>query len=133
MVVGPFARRVERSAAQPAAAAVHRRRRFYGRWMGAALSADGGRSTDGTHYMVERFNNVLFTPESYGHMAAGWFGVRANIAGAGDGVVAKLRRDACTAGSDAGAEAVVHDPACRTRTGRWMGCLLPNDSSRWLR
>ena len=25
---------------------------------------------DGQHYMVERFNNVLFTPESYGHMAA---------------------------------------------------------------
>ncbi len=23
---------------------------------------------DGHHYMVERFNNVLFTPESYGHM-----------------------------------------------------------------
>ena len=23
---------------------------------------------DGQHYMVERFNNVLFTPESYGHM-----------------------------------------------------------------
>ena len=25
---------------------------------------------DGQNYMVERFNNVLFTPESYGHMAA---------------------------------------------------------------
>lgn len=25
---------------------------------------------DGQHYMVERFNNVLFTPESYGHMTA---------------------------------------------------------------
>jgi CHAT domain-containing protein/tetratricopeptide (TPR) repeat protein len=25
---------------------------------------------DGSHYLVERFNNVLFTPESYGHMAA---------------------------------------------------------------
>jgi hypothetical protein len=24
---------------------------------------------DGQHYMVERFNNVLFTPASYGHMA----------------------------------------------------------------
>ena len=23
---------------------------------------------DGKHYMVERFHNVLFTPESYGHM-----------------------------------------------------------------
>jgi CHAT domain-containing protein len=23
---------------------------------------------DGKHYLVERFNNVLFTPESYGHM-----------------------------------------------------------------
>jgi hypothetical protein len=23
---------------------------------------------DGNHYMVERFHNVLFTPESYGHM-----------------------------------------------------------------
>jgi CHAT domain-containing protein len=25
---------------------------------------------DGQHYMVERFNNVLFTPESYGHMTS---------------------------------------------------------------
>ena len=25
---------------------------------------------DGEHYMVERFNDVLFTPESYGHMTA---------------------------------------------------------------
>ena len=25
---------------------------------------------DGTRYMAERFNNVLFTPESYGHMTA---------------------------------------------------------------
>jgi len=24
---------------------------------------------DGRHYLVERFNNVLFTPASYGHMA----------------------------------------------------------------
>ena len=23
---------------------------------------------DGRHYMVERYENVLFTPESYGHM-----------------------------------------------------------------
>ncbi len=26
---------------------------------------------DGTHYLAERFNNVLFTPESYGRMASG--------------------------------------------------------------
>ena len=26
---------------------------------------------DGTQYMVERFNNVLFTPESYGHYCPG--------------------------------------------------------------
>ena len=25
---------------------------------------------DGSHYLAERFNNVLFTPESYGHMAS---------------------------------------------------------------
>ena len=24
---------------------------------------------DGNHYLVERFHNVLFTPESYGHIA----------------------------------------------------------------
>ncbi|MGA3070707.1 MAG: tetratricopeptide repeat protein, partial [Terracidiphilus sp.] len=32
---------------------------------------------DGHHYMVERFNNILFTPESYGHMTASSDAVKA--------------------------------------------------------
>jgi CHAT domain-containing protein len=81
---------------------------------------------DGQHYMVERFNNVLFTPESYGHMAAAVannvpprvlaMGLSKSYGGlpALSGVMPEL-------------EAVVHDPAVPDSHGPMEGKLLPND------
>ncbi len=82
---------------------------------------------DGQHYMVERFNNVLFTPESYGHMTtpadAKVGGLRVLAVGlsksygglpALTGVMPEL-------------EAVVHDPSVPESHGPMEGKLLPNE------
>jgi CHAT domain-containing protein len=82
---------------------------------------------DGRHYMLERFNNVLFTPESYGHMtdeplANGnipsvlAMGLSKSYGGlpALPGVMPEL-------------DAVVHDPAVPESHGPMDGKLLPND------
>ncbi len=82
---------------------------------------------DGQHYVIERFRNVLFTPESYGHMtdapmAKGQkprvlaMGLSKSFGGlpALPGVMPEL-------------EAVVHDPAVPESHGVMEGRLLPND------
>ncbi len=79
---------------------------------------------DGKHYMAERFNNVLFTPESYGHMtAASTSGLRVLAMGltksygglpALPGVMPEL-------------EAVVRDPAVPQSHGPMDGRLLPDE------
>jgi CHAT domain-containing protein len=82
---------------------------------------------DGQRYMVERFNNVLFTPESYGHMAA-----------PSDASATKLRVLAMGLSKSYGGlpalpgvmpelDAVVHDPAAPESHGPMEGKLLPND------
>jgi CHAT domain-containing protein len=82
---------------------------------------------DGRHYMAERFNNVLFTPESYGHMAAASepgkvaprvlaMGLSKSYGGlpALPGVLAELN-------------GVAHDPAVPDSHGPIDGILLPNE------
>ncbi|MGA2673310.1 MAG: tetratricopeptide repeat protein [Terracidiphilus sp.] len=82
---------------------------------------------DGRQYMVERFNNVLFTPESYGHMtdeplrngsapSVLAMGLSKSYGGlpALPGVMPEL-------------DAVVHDPAMPESHGPMEGKLLPND------
>ncbi len=81
---------------------------------------------DGHHYMVERFNNVLFTPESYGHMTNSGadkpdlrvlaMGLSKSYGGlpALPGVLPEL-------------EAVAHDPAFPASHGPLDGLLLPDD------
>ena len=82
---------------------------------------------DGQHYMLERFNNVLFTPESYGHMADSplmnasapsvlAMGLSKSYGGLPSlpGVMPELN-------------AVVHDPAAPESHGPMEGRLLPND------
>ena len=82
---------------------------------------------DGQHYMLERFKNVLFTPESYGHMVdAPWangtapsvlaMGLSRSYGGlpALPGVMPEL-------------DAVVHDPAVPDSHGPMEGKLLPNE------
>ena len=82
---------------------------------------------DGQHYMVERFNNVLFTPESYGHMVESplmngsapsvlAMGLSKSYGGlpALPGVMLEL-------------DAVVHDPAAPESHGPMEGKLLSNE------
>ncbi len=82
---------------------------------------------DGSHYMVERFHNVLFTPESYGHLndsplANGQpphalaMGLSKSYGGmpALPGVLPEL-------------DSVVHDPAVPNSHGPMQGKLLPDD------
>jgi CHAT domain-containing protein len=82
---------------------------------------------DGNHYMVERFHNVLFTPESYGHMtdsplangdapSALAMGLSKSYGGlpALPGVIPEL-------------DAVVHDPSVPDSHGPMAGKLLPNE------
>jgi CHAT domain-containing protein/Tfp pilus assembly protein PilF len=79
---------------------------------------------DGKHYMAERFNNVLFTPESYGHMTATSspglrvlaMGLSKSYGGlpALPGVMPEL-------------EAVVRDPAVPQSHGPMDGKLLPDE------
>jgi CHAT domain-containing protein len=82
---------------------------------------------DGQHYMVERFHNVLFTPESYGHMtdaplqngqqpSALAMGLSKSYGGlpALPGVIPEL-------------DSVVHDPSVPDSHGPMQGKLLPDD------
>jgi len=82
---------------------------------------------DGNRYMVERFNNVLFTPESYGHMtdsplldgtqpSALAMGLTRSYGGlpALPGVMPEL-------------DAVVHDPSVPESHGPMQGKLLPDE------
>jgi CHAT domain-containing protein len=82
---------------------------------------------DGNRYMLERFNNVLFTPESYGHMADAplkegsapevlAMGLSRSYGGlpALPGVLPEL-------------DAVVHDPSVPESHGPMEGKLLPNE------
>jgi len=82
---------------------------------------------DGRRYMVERFNNVLFTPQSYGHMTDAPLanGTVPSVLAMGlsksygglpplPGVMPEL-------------DAVVHDPAVPDSHGPMEGKLLPNE------
>ena len=82
---------------------------------------------DGNHYMVERYHNVLFTPESYGHMSdsplangqaprALAMGLSKSYGGmpALPGVLPEL-------------DSVVHDPSVPDSHGPMQGNLLPDE------
>jgi CHAT domain-containing protein/Tfp pilus assembly protein PilF len=85
---------------------------------------------DGHRYLAERFNNVLFTPESYGHMTAPdanktalrvlAMGLSKSYGGlpALPGVIPEL-------------DAVVHDPTDPESHGPMDGTLLPNERFTW--
>ncbi len=82
---------------------------------------------DGNHYLVERFHNVLFTPESYGHItdsplpggtppSALAMGLSKSYNGlpALPGVIPEL-------------DAIVHDPSDPASHGPMQGKLLPDE------
>jgi CHAT domain-containing protein len=127
MVVGPFARELNALAAQPAAAAVHRAPTILWSLDGALRYLPMAALYDGTHYMVERFNNVLFTPESYGHMAAGAGSGASNMRVLAMGLSRSYGGMPALPGVMPELEAVVHDPAVPDSHGPMDGVLLPND------
>ena len=82
---------------------------------------------DGHRYMVERFNNVLFTPESYGHMTDAPL-----MSGSAPSVLAMGLSKSygglpALPGVMPELDAVVHDPAVPESHGPMEGKLLPNE------
>jgi CHAT domain-containing protein len=80
---------------------------------------------DGHHYLVERFDNVLFTPHSYGHMSA-----PANQAGLrvlAMGLSKSYGELPALPGVLPELDAVVRDPAVPASHGAMDGKLLAND------
>jgi CHAT domain-containing protein len=82
---------------------------------------------DGTRYMVERFNNVLFTPESYGHMNAPANAKAVDLRVLAMGLSKSYGGLPALPGVMPELEAVVHDPAVPQSHGPISGLLLPNE------
>jgi len=82
---------------------------------------------DGRHYMLERFNNVLFTPESYGHMGAPANPSSARLRVLAMGLSKSFGGLPALPGVMPELEAVVHDPTMPKSHGPMEGKLLPNE------
>jgi len=82
---------------------------------------------DGQHYMVERFNSVLFTPESYEHMTASSDRNAAGLRVLAMGLSKSYGGLPALPGVMPELEAVVHDPAVPDSHGPMEGRLLPNE------
>jgi CHAT domain-containing protein len=82
---------------------------------------------DGHRYMLERFNNVLFTPESYGHMTDSPLMNGPNPSVLAMGLSRSYGGLPALPGVMPELDAVVHDPAVPESHGPMEGKLLPND------
>ena len=82
---------------------------------------------DGRHYMLERFNNVLFTPESYGHMTASSGKATVKLSVLAMGLSKSYGGLPALPGVLPELDAVVHDPAVPDSHGPIEGKLLPNE------
>jgi CHAT domain-containing protein len=82
---------------------------------------------DGHHYLLERFNNVLFTPESYGHMGAPVNPSAARLRVLAMGLSKSFGGLPALPGVMPELEAVVRDPAMPKSHGPMEGKLLPNE------
>jgi CHAT domain-containing protein/Flp pilus assembly protein TadD len=82
---------------------------------------------DGHHYMLDRFNNVLFTPESYGHMGAPANPGAARLRVLAMGLSKSFGGLPALPGVMPELEAVVRDPAMPKSHGPMEGKLLPNE------
>lgn len=82
---------------------------------------------DGSHYMLERFNNVLFTPESYGHMTDASLGTSGAPSVLAMGLSKSYGGLPALPGVLPELEAIVHDPSVPQSHGPMAGKLLPND------
>ncbi len=82
---------------------------------------------DGQHYMIERFNSVLFTPESYGHMAAASKNSAGGMRVLAMGLSKSFGGLPALPGVMLELQSVVHDPSVRDSHGPMEGKLLPNE------
>ncbi len=82
---------------------------------------------DGTRYLVERFNNVLFTPESYGHMADAPLLSEATSPGLAMGLSKSYGGLPPLPGVMPELNAVVHDPGVSDSHGPVEGKLLSDE------
>ncbi len=82
---------------------------------------------DGHHYMVERFHNVLFTPESYGHMTDAPLGNGDTPRALAMGLSKSYGGMPALPGVIPELDSVVHDPAVPDSHGPMQGKLLPDD------
>ncbi len=82
---------------------------------------------DGKHYLVERFNNVLFTPESYGHMTDSPLLDGTHPSALAMGLTRSYGGLPALPGVMPELDAVVHDPAVPDSHGPMEGKLLPDE------
>jgi CHAT domain-containing protein len=82
---------------------------------------------DGKHYLVERFNNVLFSPESYGHMTDAPLANGAKPSVLAMGLSKSYGGLPALPGVMPELDAVVHDPSVPESHGPMEGKLLPNE------
>ena len=82
---------------------------------------------DGHQYMLERFNNVLFTPESYGHMTDSPLTNGTSPSVLAMGLSKSYGGLPALPGVMPELDAVVHDSSAPESHGPMEGRLLPND------
>ena len=82
---------------------------------------------DGNHYMVERFHNVLFTPESYGHMTDSPLGNGDAPSALAMGLSKSYGGLPALPGVIPELDAVVHDPSVPDSHGPMAGKMLPDE------
>ncbi|MGB8029845.1 MAG: tetratricopeptide repeat protein [Terracidiphilus sp.] len=82
---------------------------------------------DGNHYMVERFHNVLFTPESYGHMTDSPLRSGTPPSALAMGLSKSYNGLPALPGVIPELDSVVHDPSDPASHGPMQGKLLPDE------
>lgn len=82
---------------------------------------------DGHHYMLERFRNVLFSPQSYGHMAASSDANGSELSVLAMGLSKSYHGLPALPGVLPELDAIVHDPDVAESHGPLEGKLLTDD------
>jgi CHAT domain-containing protein len=82
---------------------------------------------DGHHYLVERFHNVLFTPESYGHITDAPLQSNAVPSALAMGLSKSYGGLPALPGVIPELDSIVHDPSVPDSHGPMQGKLLPDD------
>jgi CHAT domain-containing protein/Tfp pilus assembly protein PilF len=82
---------------------------------------------DGNHYMVERFHNVLFTPESYGHMSDSPLQSGTAPSALAMGLSKSYNGLPALPGVIPELDSIVHDPSDLASHGPMQGKLMPDE------